>query len=628
MDRPVSIRGARVDLSRIDPFDIGHATIDPPAHEAIVSGRREHFQPQTLKVLVALYQRRGDVVGRDELIDRCWDGRIVGDDVINRCISILRRFSEKAGGFTIETVPKAGYRLLEGQCGPPVPGRGAWSVLFVAIAGIAAAMLWLWPKVDQGSPPRPTVAVLPIAAEPTDARTKALAGSTTDALLHFLAESGYVPQRLAALPANAGGRADFLISGTARHSGNGAEITVRLDETRNGMTILSKRLSASGSEVAMLSDRIAVQIAASLNWSGALMVLDRRRPLPPLATAELLRQLGIIVEGGDNLRAFEVSRRIASQAPDSAIAQVALAYNAAFSLDLLPRPQRVEALILARAAEKRARQLAPEFGDVFVPWCLLHSSVRLAECEKRMRHGLRADPDASFVAFFLANFLQGVGRNEEALKMARVAIADDPYKPAKLAAMIRLLEAAGDTNRAESLYARATHYWPDYQEFVWSRATGILQRGDFGALAQFHRARPGPMTRERRFALTLADAVVARDVAKTQAMCRDEKRPSNANILCLVALPGLGDTDGGMRHADILYPGRVGATPAEEDRLFIDDPVTPPNSLLTAPSAAALRRHPRFAELAGRIGLGDYWRLVALPDFCSVRPEPICSRLR
>jgi DNA-binding winged helix-turn-helix (wHTH) protein len=113
MDRPISLEARRIDLAIEPPFLLGPARIDPPAHEISIGGRAERMQPQTMKVLIALHDRSGEVVSRNELADRCWDGRIVGEDVINRCISLLRRFAAGKKGFRIDTVPRAGYRLVE-----------------------------------------------------------------------------------------------------------------------------------------------------------------------------------------------------------------------------------------------------------------------------------------------------------------------------------------------------------------------------------------------------------------------------------------------------------------------------------------------------------------------------------
>src|SRR3954451_20551917 len=115
MDRPVSLEARRIDLAVEPAFNLGFARVDPPAHEIITGGTQARIQPQTLKVLIALRDRSGQVVSRHELADRCWDGRIVGEDVINRCILLLRRVTAESGGCRIETVPRAGYRLVETQ---------------------------------------------------------------------------------------------------------------------------------------------------------------------------------------------------------------------------------------------------------------------------------------------------------------------------------------------------------------------------------------------------------------------------------------------------------------------------------------------------------------------------------
>lgn len=102
-----------IDLSSAGRFRVGSTLVDTVAREATFNGFSDRIQPQNLKVLIALAEKRETVVTRDELIARCWDGRIIGDDVIHRAISTLRQFAARAGGFTIETVPRAGYRLTE-----------------------------------------------------------------------------------------------------------------------------------------------------------------------------------------------------------------------------------------------------------------------------------------------------------------------------------------------------------------------------------------------------------------------------------------------------------------------------------------------------------------------------------
>ncbi len=67
-----------------------------------------------MQVLVALADADGAVLTRDDLIRSCWKGRVVGDDSINRAIAEVRRIArEVGGGFTVETIPRIGFRLAQ-----------------------------------------------------------------------------------------------------------------------------------------------------------------------------------------------------------------------------------------------------------------------------------------------------------------------------------------------------------------------------------------------------------------------------------------------------------------------------------------------------------------------------------
>ena len=72
-------------------------------------------EPLVLRVLLALARRDGELVTRDELIDEIWDGRPIGDEPINRCLSQLRgHLGDKQRPHRyIETLTKRGYRLAE-----------------------------------------------------------------------------------------------------------------------------------------------------------------------------------------------------------------------------------------------------------------------------------------------------------------------------------------------------------------------------------------------------------------------------------------------------------------------------------------------------------------------------------
>lgn len=100
-------------LAHHPPFHIGAVEVRPATKTVSRDGHETVVEPRVMQVLVALADAHGDVVSRDDLVEICWDGRIVGDDAINRIMSRLRRLAGDVGhdSFVIETVTKVGYRL-------------------------------------------------------------------------------------------------------------------------------------------------------------------------------------------------------------------------------------------------------------------------------------------------------------------------------------------------------------------------------------------------------------------------------------------------------------------------------------------------------------------------------------
>lgn len=102
----------RTVLAHETDFQLGVLRVRPSLSEVGVDGASHHVEPRVMQVLVALVQAQGEVLSRDDLIARCWDGVVVGDDAVSRIISKLRRLSSHPGaGFRIETMPRIGYRL-------------------------------------------------------------------------------------------------------------------------------------------------------------------------------------------------------------------------------------------------------------------------------------------------------------------------------------------------------------------------------------------------------------------------------------------------------------------------------------------------------------------------------------
>jgi Tol biopolymer transport system component/DNA-binding winged helix-turn-helix (wHTH) protein len=153
-----------IDLAHEPGFRLGRLEILPATREVAAPGVREIIEPRVMQALVCLAQANGAVVSRDDLVQRCWGGRIVSEDAINRCIAKVRKVAELESepSFLVETVARVGYRLissaLPSQERPLLPPetnkvtlkptagvrRSVWPLLIAAICVASAAALAAW----------------------------------------------------------------------------------------------------------------------------------------------------------------------------------------------------------------------------------------------------------------------------------------------------------------------------------------------------------------------------------------------------------------------------------------------------------------------------------------------------
>jgi adenylate cyclase len=105
----------RVSLAHEPAARLGALHIDPASRRVVHDdGREEFLEPRVMQVLVTLLRADGRILSRDELLDTCWPGVLVGEDALNRVMGRLRRLAGGLGegAFKIETVTKVGYRLV------------------------------------------------------------------------------------------------------------------------------------------------------------------------------------------------------------------------------------------------------------------------------------------------------------------------------------------------------------------------------------------------------------------------------------------------------------------------------------------------------------------------------------
>ena len=95
-------------------FRLGECLVEPAKSRIFNPRGEERVEPRVMEVLVALTMYAGQTVPRDKLINAVWSTSYVSDEVLSRCISLLRRHldDDPRNPRYIETIPKRGYRLV------------------------------------------------------------------------------------------------------------------------------------------------------------------------------------------------------------------------------------------------------------------------------------------------------------------------------------------------------------------------------------------------------------------------------------------------------------------------------------------------------------------------------------
>ena len=161
------------------------------------------LEPQVAKLLDYFLHHQDTLISRDELIGAVWENRIVSDDAINRCISILRQaLSPDDRNAFIETVVRRGFVChfppppAESAHAAPLPRRKGFWILGAMAGGAALILYGAWRTFTDTAPTYPTperqalpmVAVLPFVSAGLTDDSEFFSNGMHDDLLTQLAQ--------------------------------------------------------------------------------------------------------------------------------------------------------------------------------------------------------------------------------------------------------------------------------------------------------------------------------------------------------------------------------------------------------------------------------------------------------
>ncbi len=626
-------------------------------------GGTVHLEPKVMNVLVCLAELAGEVVTHDQFVARVWRGRIVSDEVLSRCISLLRTRlgDDPREPRFIQTLPKIGYRLLTPveplsapqaqptETPPPVatidaevpvtarrPIRSRL-VVGLTLLGLllgAAGYLYLDRLPRRAARPvaiQPTIAVLPFVNRSDDKDNEYFSDGLTDEIIDRLAN---VPglQVVASTSAFAlkhhredvrqiGERLGvrYLLEGSVRKEGDRVRITAQLVDAERGFHIWSKPFDTRLSDIFAVQDTIANGIVAELlpRLTGkSVAQIETPPPTAVIAAYELLLRGRYHLKRREEApirRSIELFEQAIARDPGfgEAYRELARAYALLpyYSYEDLEEMSELAVQTIERGTAIEPT-LAASAQDVL-------AFVHLArwewiEAELGFRQALVASPKDPDVHQSYSQQLARVGNAERSLHHALEARKHDVLSPVVNDRLAVAYMWVDDDEQAWRQFELADELGMGPAANPDAYVVLMLRRGEYD------KARDLLIDLQKLFARATEwiDPFIAalRDPAGRPAAREAVARAARERGISLKYLFGawvyLGEADAAMDVAfELLHE------PADFDVEF-----------LFARETSILRRHPRFGELVAAIGLDRYWDRFGWPAMCARRGHAIECR--
>ena len=300
------------------PLRIGAWDVDPIAGSISRDGEIIRIEARTMRLLLCLAERAGEVVSIDELLKEVWSGVIVTSDSVYQAVTSLRRVlgDDPKQPAYIATVPRRGYRLVAEvsaptdhptfaapsppatAAGPLAPGGLPMSrpfswrwlslaigvVLFLAV-GAAYALRGQFVAKNSAPPSARTlataksIAVVPFIDLTAGMSHEYFADGMTEEVIDKLSK---VPDLRVAAPTSSfylkgkqiaiTGIAKtlgvmYVLDGSVRKSRTTLRVAARLSRADNGYVVWSETYDRPVGDMLMIQDDIASAVAKALRTS-------------------------------------------------------------------------------------------------------------------------------------------------------------------------------------------------------------------------------------------------------------------------------------------------------------------------------------------------------------------------
>lgn len=445
-------------------------------------GREVPLTPKAFDTLAELLASAGEVLTKDELLERVWPGTFVEEATLTQNVYTLRQALARAGGSReyIATLPRRGYRFVE-----PVEVAGE--------------------EAEPRGTPVGSLAVLPFEPLGGEAEDHYLGLGLADALITRLSNLHPLTVRPTSAvrrfvgagrdPVAAGRdlKVDAVLDATLKRSRDRIRISVQLVGVRDAAPLWADQFDAQATEIFDLEDSISRRLAEELK-----LRLSREQ------RARLARPT---TRSPEAYRAYARGRYFWNRRTEESLMEAMASFREAVALDpayalahcgladcavLLPLYGGVaprEAFPEAMAAAQRALDLDSRLAEA-------HTSLAYARffygwdwraAERGFTRALSLNPGYATAHHWYSFLLAALGRHEEAVAEAERALELDPLSLVISTDLGLVLHFGRQTRAAIDQFRRTLDLDPGFAYAYFGLGHAWLQAGRSAEAIAAHR---------------------------------------------------------------------------------------------------------------------------------------------
>jgi len=596
-------------------FEFGEWTVKPERGLIIKGDSECKLEPLVMDVFVVLASHGGEVVTKDQLIDAVWDGRPQTDDVITRCIAVLRRGLDDSARSPryIETIQRRGYRVMVPVEMPEIglspataqtsSSEPKWMWVSAVIAAAVAVVFYAMSGPDSND-----TDVFSVSVFPFDCRLDVQ--ETSEHLCFGFAEEAIsnlnkiedlrVVRNRQPYSSDLTIAENGLVTGSVQIIGDQVKISAQLENTRTGAVIWTDTFDADRASIFELQREVAFGLRGAIDPEFQMPITDTGIP-QSFAAAEAYSRGRFLFERRSHqstvnaVAQFEEAIRLD---PTFGPAWLGLAYAYCiwpdYDLTVDRETSYRKALEIVDQGIAADEQIRAAAGTVY--GFVNYKRSKWIAAAKAFEPALQADEAEPIAHHWYSRVMASVGRLDLALEHSRLSIESDPNHPDK-AIMYSSLAIGyfwvNDMENARRYFDIANSM--DLQSSIHSLAYALflMRSGDIEGAKTYTKVGLAQNNIDSSWVDPLLDGLQPggdrdQSIAILTELSATDAMPANVEMTlwmllgeverAMVVARGLGE-DGGWFEIELI---------------FIDE-------------FAAFRRHTEFTRFVGDIGLTDYW---------------------